>query len=126
MYRITTISELKNHIDGVWARSEHHATQVLPIIPILIGNLVSYVDTSKEGPEIWTLSPKGPDGYTGNDKYTGNVVWCVINGNRIYFTYDHASGCVVVKERGTQGKVLATFNDKSGIDEVNALFQSLN
>lgn len=126
MYRITSILELRNHVEGVWARSEHHAQEVIPVIPIIVGNLICYADMSKEGPEIWTLSPRGPDGYTGNDNYTGNVVWCSINGNRVFFTYDHQSRKIIVKERGTQGAVIGTFDEKSNIDEVNALFNSLN
>lgn len=126
MYRLTSIAELRNHVEGVWARSEHHAQAVLPIIPILVGNLVCYADMSEAGPEIWTLSPKREDQYTGNDNYTGNVVWCSVNGNRVYFTYDHVAKNVVVKERGAQGKILATLDANSTIDEVNALFDALN
>lgn len=128
MNRITTIAELRNHIEGVWARSEHHAHKVVAILPILVGNIVSYADIDENGlPEIWTLSPRATgDQYTGNSVYTGNVVWIKVKGHRIFFTYDHATGKVVIKERGNQGEVLQTFDDINSISDINSLFSGLN
>lgn len=119
MDRITTISELRTHIEGVWERSEHHAQKVTAIIPIIVGNIVCYADIDESGlPEIWTLSPRK----TESSITTGNVVWVKIHGRRIFFTYDHTTGKIVVKERGSQGEVLQAFNNINTIDDINSLF----
>jgi hypothetical protein len=37
-----------------------------------------------------------------------------INGTRYAFSYDHAHQQVVIKRGGQQGKVIASFDNKSG------------
>jgi len=51
------------------------------------------------------------------------LTWVHVGGGRYAFAFDHASGdCIQVRRDGTQGLVVATFNNNSTLHQVRQFF----
>ena len=54
-----------------------------------------------------------------------NVLWVRIGGKRYALSYNHEASSIEVRERTTQGKVLASFTNANTAQEVKAFFGGL-
>jgi hypothetical protein len=51
------------------------------------------------------------------------LTWVHVGGGRYAFAFDHAGGdCIQVKRGGTQGQVVATFDNNSSLNQVRQFF----
>jgi len=54
-----------------------------------------------------------------------NAAWCQINGKSFFFTYDHLTDTVRIKEGTMQGRPLATFGPTNSFEEISRTLASL-
>jgi hypothetical protein len=54
-----------------------------------------------------------------------NVLWVQIGGSRYAFAYDHAAKTIVMKDGGTRGAVLASFDNRTTAREILSVFDPL-
>jgi hypothetical protein len=108
---IASVDVLQQYIQGVMARAEHHANNVDEVALAIAGAVV----WRKEG-EIEVMTREGD---------MKNVLWVRINGNRYALSYNHEQGRIEVRERNTQGHVLASFTNANTISEVKQFFAGL-
>jgi len=108
---IASVDVLQQYIQGVMARAEHHANNVDEVALAIAGSVV----WRKEG-EIEVMAREGD---------MKNVLWVRINGNRYVLSYNHEEACIEVRERNTQGRVLASFTNANTAGEVKLFFAAL-
>ena len=108
---VVSVDVLQQYIQGVMNRAEHHANNVDEVSLIIAGAVV----WRKDG-EIEVMT------HDGDMK---NVLWVHISGKRYALSYDHIQRCIVVRERSTQGKVLASFTNGNSAAEVKSFFAGL-
>jgi hypothetical protein len=108
---IASVDVLQQYIQGVTARAEHHANNVDEIALAIAGAVV----WRKEG-EIEVMTREGD---------MKNVLWVRINGARYALSYNHEGACIEIRERNTQGRVLASFTNANTASEVKQFFAGL-
>lgn len=92
-------------------RAEHHANNVDEVCLAIAGAVV----WRKDG-EIEVMAREGD---------MKNVLWLRINGRRYALSYNHEEWCIEVRERNTQGNVLASFTNATSVQEVKQFFATL-
>jgi integron cassette protein len=108
---VSSVDALQQYIQGVMARAEHHANNVDEISLAIAGAVV----WRKDG-EIEVMTREGD---------MKNVLWVRVNGSRYALSYNHEQGCIEVRERNTQGNVLAFFTNANTAREVKQFFAGL-
>jgi hypothetical protein len=108
---IASVDVLQQYIQGVMARAEHHANNVDEVALAIAGAVV----WRKEG-EIEVMTREGD---------MKNVLWVRIGGTRYALSYNHEGPCIEVRERNTQGRVLAVFTNANTAGEVKQFFADL-
>jgi hypothetical protein len=107
---VVDVEVLKEYISGVMNRAEHHAKGVDEICLAIAGAIVWKAD------KIEVLEREGS---------MANALWLHSNGRRYVLSYDHDSGEIQIKDKGTQGKVLAKLSNATTISEVKSFFDKL-
>jgi hypothetical protein len=107
---IVDVEVLKQYISGVIERAQHHAGGVDEVCLAIAGAIVWMADKI----EVF-----------GREGKMANALWLYSGGNRYVLSYAHESGQIQIKERGTQGKVLAAFSNSTPNSEVKNFFRSL-
>ncbi|MEW6347108.1 MAG: hypothetical protein RXR20_05765 [Paraburkholderia sp.] len=77
---VTEVEILRQYIDGVMARADHHARGVDEVALLLIGTILWRKDADQE------------------IKILTNVLWVHIGSKRYAFAYNHASGEIEMRE----------------------------
>jgi hypothetical protein len=108
---IASVDVLQNYIQGVMARAEHHANNVDEVGLAILGAVV----WRKVG-DIDVMTREGN---------MTNVLWVRIGGNRYALSYNHQQGCIEVRDKNTQGRVLASFTNANTAAEVKQFFATL-
>lgn len=108
---IQSLNTLKDYIDGVMARADHHANGVNEIVLALIGGVVW-----RSTDEVVVKQYNGA---------SANILWMKVNDKTYCFTYNHSIDSVEVKDRTMNGKVIYTFNNLTPISEIKQFFASL-
>ena len=111
--QVNSVEGLQTYLRGVIDRAGHHAPEVEEVIFTLAGAVVLFKDTN---------APLEAFSRRGN---IANVLWATINGQRYVFTYDHNNGQIVIKQGGTQGNVVGSFDNHTSARSVIRLFESL-
>jgi hypothetical protein len=109
---ITDIQVLREYINGVMERAEHHADEVSEVVLALVGAVV----WRKDDNDIKVLEHEG--------KMT-NVLWVSIRDTRYAFSYNHDAGTVEMRARSTHGDVLHSFSNQTTNREIKEAFARL-
>jgi hypothetical protein len=110
--RVTDIDVLRDYLNGVMTRADHHADDVNEIALALAGAIVWRKDDSP----IEVLAQAGE---------MKNALWVRINGARYAVSYNHNSGEIEVRENTTHGRAVASFSNTSSCAEVRRVFEGL-
>jgi hypothetical protein len=100
-HAINDVDTLKEYIEAVLARAEHHGPNVGAIALTLAGAIV------------WRKDPEPIEVHEGRSMAHGTVLWVRIGGRRYAFRYNHATD------------VLHSFNNETPIREIEQVFRSL-
>lgn len=104
---VTEVEVLRQYIDGVMQRADHHARGVDEVALVLIGAILWRKDADQQ------------------IKVLTNVLWVHIGGNRYAFSYNHDSGEIEMREGSTQGAVKYVFDNSVSAAQVKTLFEGL-
>lgn len=110
---VTEVEQLRQYIQGVMARADHHAGNVKEVALTLVGAI------------LWRKDDDGAIKVMERDGETTNVLWVLIGGNRYAFSYNHAAGLIEMREGSIQGKILHTFSNSTSSSAVYSIFKSL-
>jgi hypothetical protein len=110
---INDVATLKQYIEGIMARAEHHGPNVRGIVLALAGAI------------IWRKDPAPIEVHEGRSMAHGTVLWVVIGGQRYAFRYSHATGEVQMRLGTVKGNVLHAFSNATPIEQVEQIFRSL-
>jgi len=108
---VTSVDVLQQYIRGVMERAEHHANNVDEVCLVIAGAVV----WRKDG-ELEVMARDGD---------MKNVLWLRVNGQRYALSYNHDQLCIEVRERNTQGNVLASFTNATPVRDVKLFFAGL-
>jgi hypothetical protein len=109
---ITDIQLLRDYINGVMERAEHHADSLSEVALALAGAIV------------WRKDDKDIQVFEREGKMT-NVLWAWIRGTRYAFSYNHTAGTIEMRTGSTQGQVLYSFSNRTTNQEVKEAFGKL-
>ena len=104
---VTEVEVLRQYIDGVMKRADHHARGVDEVALALIGAI------------LWR---KDPD---QEIKVLTNVLWVHIGSKRYTFSYNHSSGQIEMREGSTHGSVKHVFDNSVTAAQVKSIFETL-
>lgn len=107
------VETLKQYIDGVMGRAEHHAQEVQAVALALVGAIVWRKDDASE------IQVFGKDGDLKN------VLWVRIGGQRYAFSYNHGARTIEMRKESTRGDVLHSFSNETQITAIEAIFRAL-
>lgn len=112
--QISSMHQFKMYIDGVMKKAHHHSPNVTDIIPVILGNILTYADPG----EIHVGSREGD---------MKNEIWfCIHKTNEWYYlSYNHEDETIDMKQDGRQGNIIAKFNNQSQIFEIKAVFEKV-
>jgi hypothetical protein len=110
---VTEIEQLRNYINGVMTRADHHAGPVNEIALALAGAI------------IWRKDDDEPIKVMARDGETKNVLWARINGQRYAFSYNHSAGQIEMRRGSTQGQILQAFSNTTPLAELKRVFENL-
>lgn len=110
---VRDVDTLKSYIEGVMARSNHHAGNVRGAALALAGAIVWRKD---DADEIQVMERQGE---------TKNVLWVRINGQRYAFSYNHDQQTIEMREGSTQGSVKHIFDDNTPTKDIHSVFSNL-
>jgi hypothetical protein len=110
--RVIDVNTMKEYINGVMGRADHHAAGVSEIALALAGAIMWRKDND----------PIQVKAYKGQGK---NVLWVKINGDRYAFSYNHNTGTIEMHQRSMQGSVLHTFSNVTPLSQIKQIFESL-
>lgn len=108
--QIATVALLKDYLNGVMSRADHHGQNVNEIVLTLIGAV------------IWKA--QNIDVGTYKDTTT-NVLWLTVNNNRYVLAYNHDTGNIEIRVGSLRGHVLATFNNTTTALNIKSIFSAL-
>ncbi|MCP1175629.1 hypothetical protein [Ralstonia chuxiongensis] len=104
---VTEVEVLRQYIEGVMQRADHHARGVDEVALPMIGAILWRKDADQE---IRVLK---------------NVLWVHIGGNRYAFSYNHDTGEIEMRDGSTQGNVKYAFDNSVSAAQVKTIFERL-
>jgi|ERR1035437_1439483 hypothetical protein len=110
---INDVDTLKQYLDSVMARAEHHGPTVGAIALALAGAI------------IWRKDMEPIEVHEGRTVTHGTVLWVRITGQRYAFRYNHETGEIQMRLGTTRGNVLHAFNNSTPITEIEQVFRTL-
>ena len=110
---INDVDTLKEYVEAVMARAEHHGPNVGAIALTLAGAIV------------WRKDPEPIEVHEGRSMTHGTVLWVRISGQRYAFRYNHEAGEIEMRLGSVRGDVLHSFNNATPIREIEQAFRSL-
>lgn len=108
---INTIRVLNDYITGVMERADHHGQNVNEIALAIAGAIIWKVTDDIDVKEY--------------DGQTKNVLWMTVNGNRYALSYNHTAQTIELRDRSTQGNVIASFTNATPITDLKTVFNAL-
>jgi hypothetical protein len=111
--QVTEIEILREYLNGVMGRADHHAKEVEAIALALAGAIVWKKDVGKDI-EVMT-----------QDGDTKNVLWVLIQGQRYAFSFNHQMRSIEMRRNTTRGPVLHSFSNKTSLSSLHSIFAAL-
>ena len=108
---IPKVDLLQQYLNGVIMRVEHHAPNVIHIAFALIGGV------------IWKAT-----GDIVVREYNGspaNILWMPVKDKKYCFMFNHNTWVIEVRERTSNGKILASFDNNTPLAEVYDFFSKI-
>src|SRR5579884_2202381 len=98
---INDVATLKQYIEAIMVRSEHHGPNVGGIALALAGAV------------IWRKDDAPIEVREGRSMAHGTVLWVQIGGQRYAFRYNHTTGAIEMRLGTVRGDVLHTFSNQT-------------
>lgn len=108
---VAEVDVLQEYLKGVLGRADHHARGVDLISLALAGAVVWR--------KVGTLEVMEREGETKN------VLWFRTEKSRYALSYNHKAGTIELREKTTQGRVLASLTNDTTLSELRMLFEGL-
>jgi hypothetical protein len=110
MKNLNTVPEIKEYLDGVIGRSNHHAPNVGKISNVLMSKVL-HKNTGDIS--VRTYASK-----------TANILWFHVNDRSYSMSFNHQTSKIDLSNRST--KVLVdSFDDSSSFHHIDAVFDTL-
>ena len=109
---VTHIELLKEYVDGVVVRADHHARWVNEIALALVGAIVWKKD-------------QAPLKVFARDGEMKNVLWVNINGVKYAFSYSHEHRAIDMRQGTTRGKLIHSFSNSTPLADIRRVFEAL-
>ncbi len=109
---VAEVDRLRDYLNGVMARADHHANNVNEIALAVVGAII----WRKDAASIEVMEHNGE---------LKNVLWVWIGGSKYAFSYSHPNGAIEIRRRTTRGAVLHSVTNATSLSEVRTIFQSL-
>jgi hypothetical protein len=110
---VTDVEILKDYINRVMVRADHHANEVEEIALALAGAIIWKKDAGKD---IQVMQKEGD---------TKNVLWVSIGGERFAFSYNHTAKTIEMREGNMRGVVLHSFSNSTPLSKLHRIFAGL-
>jgi len=110
---VKEIEELRDYINGVMDRVDHHAGDVGEIALALTGAV------------LWRKDDDEPIRVMQKDGKAKNVLWVRIGGHRYAFSYNHVARQIEMRQGSVQGPVLHAFSNATPLADVRRIFGGL-
>lgn len=110
---ISDVDTLKQYLEAVVNRAEHHGPNVAGIVLALAGAV------------IWRKDDAPIEVHEGRSMAQGTVLWVTIGGRRYAFRYNHTTGEIEMRLANVRGAVLYTFTNQTPVAEVERVFRKL-
>ncbi len=110
--KITNLKQLKDYLNGINERAEHHAQNVDKIADYLIGHLIRI----KDDKDMEVMEKDGE---------MKNCLWIYIRGKRYAFSYNHDNVIIEIREGSIKGEVIGSFNNQSDLESIKMFFEKL-
>lgn len=110
---INDVDTLKQYIEAVMGRAEHHGPNVGAIALALAGAV------------IWRKDPEPIEVHEGRSMAHGTVLWVRIAGQRYAFRYNHTTRNIEMRLGTTRGNVLHAFDNRTPTTEIERIFREL-
>jgi len=110
---INDVATLKQYIEGIMARAEHHGPNVRGIVLALAGAI------------IWRKDSAPIEVHEGRSMAHGTVLWVYIRGQRYAFRYNHTTGEIEMRIGSARGNVMRTFSNTTPVEQVEQFFRGL-
>lgn len=106
---ISTINILKEYLNGVLERADHHANNVNEIALAIAGGIIW-----KSSKDVKVLTRNGE---------MKNVLWLQTKDRNLCFVFNHISGNIDIRDNGIQGNIIKSFNNSNSIKDVKDFFK---
>lgn len=110
---VSDVEVLSEYLRGVVDRAEHHAGGVDEIALAVAGAVLWKKDA---GTSVKVMERDGE---------LKNVLWVYVSRARYALSYNHVAGAIEVRQGTTHGQALATFTNKSTVNDVKTFFAHL-
>jgi Integron cassette protein VCH_CASS1 chain len=110
---VDDVNTLRQYIDGVMGRAQHHGPRVNAILLALAGAIV------------WRKDTQPIQVHAGRTMRHGTVLWVRINGNRYAFKYSHRAQQIEMRRGSTRGAVVHRFDNSTSVAAVERIFRAL-
>jgi hypothetical protein len=107
------LETLKGYAGAVRGRIDHHANSVRSVFPALLGYVLCYAEHIELR--------------EGRTAVFGNVAWfrTPAHHHRYAFSYNHADETIELRDHSVCGKVIASFNNDTPLDDIANVFANL-
>lgn len=110
---INDVDTLKEYVEAVMARAEHHGPNVGAVALTLAGAI------------IWRKDPEPIEVHEGRTMAHGTVLWVRIGGQRYAFRYNHETGEIEMRQDSIRGDILHSFNNRTPTTDIEGIFRCL-
>jgi hypothetical protein len=110
--QVTDVDLLRDYLQGVVGRADHHAPNVNEVALAIAGAVI----WRKDDDPIDVMAREGE---------MKNVLWFKVGGIRYALSYNHASGQIELRHGGTQGKVIGSFSNNTTNNVIRDTFDKL-
>jgi len=110
--QVTDIDVLRDYIQGVMGKADHHALNVNEVALAIAGGVV----WRKDDEPIEVMVREGE---------MKNVLWFKVDGNRYALSYNHTTNEIEIRRGSTQGAVMGSFSNSTTNNQIRQLFESL-
>ena len=109
--KITSTELLREYLEGVMERADHHAKNVNEVALTIAGAITWRATGELEVKE--------------RDSEMKNVLWFPVNGNRYAVAFNHKTGNIELRGSSMRGAVLYSMNNSNTAAEIKHIFASL-
>ena len=111
-HQVKDIDLLRDYLQGVLGRADHHAQAVNEVSLAVAGGII----WRKDDDPIEVMVREGE---------MKNVLWFRVNGKRYALSYNHQVQTIELRESSTQGNVVGSFSNSTPLSQVRTAFELL-